>query len=247
MLLKSAQANLCNTCHDGTSSKLDVNNGIKTDAAGGSNCLRAGGFTTARLNTADAGSGIGCLNTTGQPVQSEHNVGTAGTVWGNGANGSGLGPSFTLQCGSCHDVHGNGRYRILKEQPGGYGSTPVAMATETTATYTTSNYFDATYNTASRDFSAWCSQCHSRYLAGTTNPASTARNDAIFKYQHATDVANGLPCIKCHTAHGSNAQSTGVYSGNVELPGATPAAGTPQASNNRMLKMDNRGVCVKCH
>ncbi len=247
-LLKSAQASLCNTCHDGTSSKLDVNQGIKTDVPTGSNCLRAGGFTTARLNTTDNGAGIGCLSS-GQPVQSKHNVGAGGTIWGNGTAGSGVGPSFTLQCGDCHDVHGNGRYRVLKDNPGGYGATSVAMAGETPVTYTTTNYFDATYGGAARNFSAWCAQCHTRYLANASaNPGTTARaGDAIFAYQHVSDGNMNTQCVICHTAHGSNAVSTGVYSGNVEWPGATPSAGTPQAGNSRMLKMDNRGICVKCH
>ena len=42
---------------------------------------------------------------------------TAGTAWGNGAPGSGIGKSLTLECGSCHDPHGNGNYRILKPIP----------------------------------------------------------------------------------------------------------------------------------
>ncbi len=40
-----------------------------------------------------------------------------GIAWGNGANGSGAGPAVTLGCASCHNPHGNGKYRILNPIP----------------------------------------------------------------------------------------------------------------------------------
>ena len=44
-----------------------------------------------------------------------------GIAWGNGANGSGAGPAATVSCGSCHNPHGNGQYRILNKIPAATG------------------------------------------------------------------------------------------------------------------------------
>jgi hypothetical protein len=40
-----------------------------------------------------------------------------GIAWGNGANGAGAGPKVKISCGSCHNPHGNGQYRILNTLP----------------------------------------------------------------------------------------------------------------------------------
>jgi hypothetical protein len=45
------------------------------------------------------------------------NLTQPGVAWGNGANGSGVGPAATVTCGSCHNPHGNGQYRILNPIP----------------------------------------------------------------------------------------------------------------------------------
>jgi cytochrome c553 len=39
------------------------------------------------------------------------------TAWGDRAPNSGAGDAVTLECGSCHDPHGNGNYRILRPIP----------------------------------------------------------------------------------------------------------------------------------
>ncbi len=84
--------------------------------------LRAGGFEHARINTTDSTNssdnpgavtiGVGAI----QDTKSYHAIdGTlGGTLWGNGAPGTGKGPDYTLECTSCHDPHGNGNYRILR-------------------------------------------------------------------------------------------------------------------------------------
>jgi cytochrome c553 len=234
---------------------------------------------------------IGVLATK-EPVNSAHAIdGTAGTMWGNGAVGTlGAGPSATLECTACHDPHGNGNYRILRSVPTGsggggyavpdtYGHTPVG--------YTTANYFtmnadvlgdgvaDALPGTLPAgatpapgqsimvDTSAWCAQCHTRYLARggrTIPPASEASRadsgDVIYTYRHtsagwsissSTGLAsyNNRACITCHSSHGSNAVMPGAYSSSVEYPdGSAPVAPDDRAS---MLKMNNRGMCRKCH
>lgn len=53
--------------------------------------------------------------------------GTGGVVakdvaWGNGATGSGAGPTVEIGCTSCHNPHGNGNYRILNKIPSATGA-----------------------------------------------------------------------------------------------------------------------------
>ena len=79
----------------------------------------------------------------------------------------------------------------------------------------------------------------------------TTRAPAGFKW-------NTRACITCHATHGSNASMPGgatgtTYSSTVPWPGGvnptpipsvTPTPGTERVS---LLKMDNRGMCRKCH
>jgi predicted CXXCH cytochrome family protein len=119
------------------------------------------------------------------------------------------------------------------------------------------------------DTANWCAQCHTRYLAarrgtlpspgpGTPAPGDSRwdSGDDIFTFRHTSagwgrSATNGnaswnnRACITCHASHGSNSQMTGAYSSTIEYPGgATPAPGDPRGA---MLKMDNRGICRKCH
>src|ERR1035437_10136236 len=148
-----AQPALCLNCHAGLGSQLDVVDGV-TPSGG---ALRGGGFTTAAIN-----SGAGATKTwaatvtpgvagkrvsaqiaaltTPTAVTSSHQINgtTKGTMWGNGTDGVGQ-TAVTLECGACHDPHGNGNYRILKPSPDGqqYVITPAtatAPAVMSTAT-----------------------------------------------------------------------------------------------------------------
>ncbi len=123
------------------------------------------------------------------------------------------------------------------------------------------------------DTSKWCSQCHTRYLAesGTNNPANpnpkpnsegsrVDSGDAIYTFRHTSEgygfssfsqpagfKYNNRACITCHASHGSNSSMTGAYSSTVEWPDGSivnPPNDTQRAS---LLKMDNRGICRKCH
>jgi predicted CXXCH cytochrome family protein len=310
-LLKAAGTiqQFCYTCHGtgGAGSSLSVQNGTyygthDRSAPNSSVGLRAGGFEQARINTTDPTIptatpappvSISVLPTA-QNVNSAHAIDgtTAGTMWGNGAIDSGAGPSFALDCTSCHDPHGNGNYRILRTIPTGSGGGGYAVPDtypKTATDYTVSNYFDMSFGLAPAkyagtapppagqsilvDTSRWCAQCHTRYLAirhGPT-PAESSREDSgdnIFTYRHTsagysvsipTPAPSGSPqatpstsyvnraCITCHAAHGSNAQMTGTLSSTVPWPGGSlvnPPNDTERAS---MLKMDNRGMCKKCH
>lgn len=311
-LLKEAGSveDFCYSCHGtgGPGSDLAVQEGTfyggtsPGDPYGGKTAsttvgLRAGGFDAARIDSTDpttransAVRTIGVLATT-EPVVSQHAIDgtTAGTMWGNGAIGSGAGPTATLDCGSCHNPHGNGQYRILRPVPTGSGGAGFAIPDtypKAAADYATSDYLDMYFGGAPAnpmteppgavagesilyDTSNWCAQCHTRYLAesGTTTsgkPASGGSRvdsgDPIFTFRHTSmgygySSFGGSPgfkynnraCITCHASHGSNAQMPGELSSTVPWPdGSTvnPANDTQRAS---LLKMDNRGICLKCH
>ena len=256
--------------------------------------LRAGGFDTARIDTTDpcnrvtpcvpTASTIGVLAVP-EAVNSHHSVdGTAGTMWGNGVVGTvGVGPSYTLECSSCHDPHGNGNYRILRDVPQGSGGAGYTIPDTYPKTYTTTDYFNMYFGGVAPanpapgampapgesilvDTSAWCAQCHTRYLARsgrTVPPASEASRadsgDAVYTFRHTSAgwglssttgnaSFNNRACITCHATHGSNSQMPGAYSSTVEWPGGGTAPDvTTDDQRASLLKMDNRGMCRKCH
>ena len=141
-LLKQAQPALCYSCHGSLGSVLDVVDGIDPNAAAGTNkALRGGGFAFALIDGAGAQKVLGAadpatgriattasipVSGTETAVTSRHQIDgvTTGTIWGNGAvsdtttGALDAGKSgVTLECGSCHDPHGNGNYRILRPVP----------------------------------------------------------------------------------------------------------------------------------
>jgi len=141
-LTMAAQPAVCLNCHNGNGSSLNVVDGILKGTGAG---LRGGGFTNARIGTSTATKDMGLLVgtriatsnrtipllSTGAAVTSTHQIDgtTSGTMWGNGTTGIGQ-KAVTLECGSCHDPHGNGNYRILKPAPTGstYVVTPAVPA-----------------------------------------------------------------------------------------------------------------------
>lgn len=96
---------------------------------------------------------------------------------------------------------------------------------------------DASFNT---QITAWCAQCHSRYLATTTSPIpqQTDSGDAIFAFRHGTART---ACTTCHVAHGSNAAMTGTFTSAYPYPDGSTSG------SSRLLKIDNRGTCQACH
>jgi predicted CXXCH cytochrome family protein len=143
MLLKTDQESLCMTCHAGTGSTLDVDNGVSTV---GGKALRGGGFTKSALNADNptakyyfnaARNSVsleeGVVPTLNVPVAttSSHGMGATG-AWGLGLSGGGAGTlSSPLECGSCHDPHGNGNYRLLQTVPGGVTNATIAISSIT--------------------------------------------------------------------------------------------------------------------
>jgi predicted CXXCH cytochrome family protein len=219
---------------------------------------------------------------------------TAGTMWGNGPIGTvGAGPSYALECTSCHDPHGNGNYRILRDVPTGSGGAGFAIPDtypKAAADYTTTDYFnmyfggvapanpitdtDVAGESILRDTSRWCAQCHTRYLAmaGTDNPANpdpkpnsegsrVDSGDVIYTYRHTSEgygfSTHGAPpagykynnraCITCHASHGSNSSMPGAYSSSVPWPDGSTVNPANDLERASLLKMDNRGMCRKCH
>jgi predicted CXXCH cytochrome family protein len=186
-LLKTEMPGLCLTCHDGTGATTDVADGLQYTPSGGPGfqqttvlgALRGGGFSYALIDSSDAArlvtgtriatgwhGHVGVLDVTAkEPVTSTH--GGAGSVWGNGADGTpGAGATgVVLSCTSCHNPHGNGQYRILDTLPGGDWA----------------NGLDGV--------ASWTAPTNQVEVADTANPTNAARNYTILPGSLAADVA----------------------------------------------------------
>jgi predicted CXXCH cytochrome family protein len=261
-LLGEPQTELCYTCHgaSATGASTDVQDGVgysNTERTGTPAALRGGGFKYALIDSASpsgqqsGGSnpgGIVPVLASGVPVTSAHSVDSSSQVaWGNGpiSAEANYGKTISLRCGSCHDPHGNGNYRILRPIPKESGAeSGVPIPDATTKLYTTDNYWDvADKNAASfiADISAWCATCHTRYLSDTSY---TASGDAIFTGRHISDqkAQGSANCIQCHVAHGSNASVEEAGSMAVHSP-----QGAPAGPGSRLLRIDDKGTCRMCH
>ena len=138
------------------------------------------------------------------------------------------------------------------ENPKQYSTTDYWNFTYTDQWYDTNADGKADTETSGRRVGQWCTTCHTRYLA-PSGAYDVDSKDAVFKFRHATDPstrsasatspASPKSCLQCHVAHGSNA-TAGNYSGDVEQPDSTAGTGL---ADSRLLKMNNRGVCQKCH
>jgi predicted CXXCH cytochrome family protein len=213
--------------------------------------LRGGGFDAARINTTDPNItlpaptpigyqvSIGVLPAT-QPVKSKHVVDgtTTGTMWGNGAIGSGPGlANATLQCSSCHDPHGNGNYRILRDVPTGSGAATGFSIPDTypktPTSYTTSNYFNMYIGFATpaanpapgpatpaaglsilADTSKWCSLCHTRYLAVRNATVPTPAPGGVDPDSSRVDSGDPIFAFRHTSAGWGRSASTGNASWN---------------------------------
>lgn len=259
LIRQSDPDQLCLTCHGAVGSGSDLNVDLGRRNSATSEGLRAGGFQQALIDagdTVDSWIGVGAA----EAVTSKHDVGTSGTLWGNGAAGSGAGSVLTdFRCVNCHDPHGganggNPTYRLLRPQPTGSGAAGSVVVTDEAAGprhYTITNYFEPLSGLsgagAGQGISAWCSQCHTRYLK-TSSPSTPRSGDSLFKFQHrAGDSVYGgmLVCTKCHASHGTNATTAdSLFAPSVTYPdGTTAAAGHA----SRLLKTDDRAICRKCH
>ena len=123
------------------------------------------------------------------------------------------------------------------------GTTTILGGTSATNPTPVAKTITTTVSSFQANVAAWCTTCHTRYLA-PSGSWGTNSGDAVFTYRHtgdnvSGDAASNRNCIQCHVAHGTNAQ---MPSSNVEWP-----AGTTPSSDSRLLRVDDRGVCVMCH
>ncbi len=175
--------------------------------------LRGGGFKYAMIKSetvekelgAEGSHGIPTIQAkipaTGEgelkPSTSAHSVNESSQIaWGNGAisgETASYGAKINLTCGSCHDPHGNGNYRILRPIPTESGAkTGVTIPEEEGKhEYTTENYWkswSATDPAFYEKISEWCALCHTRIMASDEGGTSavTSSGDAVFTYRHRT-------------------------------------------------------------
>jgi predicted CXXCH cytochrome family protein len=265
-LLKQAQPGLCYTCHGGAGSVLDVVDGTDPNApVGTSSALRGGGFEFALIDGAGANKTIGAPDASGHAstvatipvaptataVTSRHQIDgvTTGTMWGNGAVSDTVGGALDagktgvkLECGSCHDPHGNGNYRILRPVPNDAATSasaagvtpvvaavvvaPVAIPDAITKVYTTGNY----WSVADRNVPT---------LAGGVEPIAGATDGYI------TNVAQW--CTTCHTRY---LAGSGSYKTPLQNAGGTVTDAT-FTYRHRSDRTDKDGVgrpnCIQCH
>ncbi len=244
-LLKQKQEQLCFSCHGSaaTGSNLDVQDGAGysgTGRGGGvAGALRGGGFKFALIDTSKvekAYNSEGRLSKATIPAlplteagnaaatTSAHSIDESSQMaWGNSepgvVNAPQYGNAVNLTCGSCHDPHGNGNYRILRPVPNGAEQskattkvTPVEIKEPTSMThvYTTANYWeswDPNDTAFEAKISSWCATCHTRLLATDTEGPETEVNakgetvkvkhqsyatssgDSVFNYRHRTEFS----------------------------------------------------------
>ena len=286
-LLKENQEELCFSCHgsSGTGSSLDVADGVgypegmegegsatKGKGPGGDEArtgkigaLRGGGFKYAMINAAQPSGNFsedGDIPVLGAlaPVTSAHSINESEQIaWGSGPISATVnyGAKIDLTCGSCHDPHGNGMYRILRPIPTESGATKEVRIEEPAGmehVYTTENYWDVEDEGDSQfiaKISEWCATCHTRLLVGE-NGATKSSNDAVYAYRHISDGASGSSpsCIQCHVAHGTDA-TMGGEAAKVNFPNGEKESQinskVTQAEDSFLLRIDNRGICRMCH
>jgi predicted CXXCH cytochrome family protein len=230
-LLVSAQPGLCYTCHgsSATGSVLNVADGAYEGAGGGN--LLAGGFSsyggqpatsshradgTWRTMWGSGGASGECdychaaANIPIDPsipntVEFQQNLDSLGNL-------TNMNSLVQLNCSSCHDVHGNGNYRILRyaeycAQPAGpwdshssaFGVNVPCAVTVTSNEGGTNNYTTPQYLSGLTD---WCSTCHSNYrnqtdikdFWGMSFPMefdSLDGNGNVFRYRHSANAQLG--------------------------------------------------------
>jgi predicted CXXCH cytochrome family protein len=265
----TGQSGVCLTCHGPSAggATTDVVDGVSyrggltqdRDGATIPGALRAGGFEYALIGTSaatretyQAGSAVLVRNqvipvlAVPQTATSKHGrAGATDPDWDNVPAGPAARGAVTLECGSCHNPHGNGSYRMLRPSPvGSVASTAVGVRIPdaTVKVYTTTNYWlsgDPGVPSVANGvgagghfpdgFSAgiarWCTTCHLRAHLNTTIKMV------------------GTTCATCHVAHGSNANRVAPGSSQVNRTGE-PAT----SSRSRLLRIDsNLTVCLMCH
>jgi predicted CXXCH cytochrome family protein len=198
-----------------------------------------------------------------QDTTSNH-LGGNNIMWGNGAisatanPGKPLSGSSVLECGSCHDPHGNGQYRILKAVPSDSdfktviptlnadgtttpGTTPGIFIKDTAnKDYTTTNYWVAGDTQAAKDTGT------NILLQGTSTTDPTPKpvalkdkaGNPIMVSSFQANVAAW--CTTCHTRYLAPSGSWGKTSGDkIFTYRHTGDNVSGDAASNRN--------CIQCH
>lgn len=219
---------ICYSCHSGTGSKYDVDKGMINATFP----TQGGGFQ---------------LNQITKTVTSIHNIGqTFNTVPGSSLT------NFTLTCDSCHNPHGSGNFRLLRES-----INSVTVSVKAQIPPSTDGSEKTVYLSGMEKF---CSSCHELF----DNNTSTT----LFKGSHKHKVGfdpikslpeygyksnNGLPlelneanytdpnnnpdtvsCITCHLSHSTKSAPDSNYR-------------SPYLGRSSLLRLDRSGVCFACH
>jgi hypothetical protein len=256
---------LCYTCHAGAGAATNVKDGVN---AYSNAALRGGGFEKAKIDGAGAtktmgtvpgahglpvlSRGVPALPGASVAVTSKHQIdgATAGTIWGNGAISATVNPGkagVTLECGSCHDPHGNGNYRILKPIPNDAGTltqtvispattdatTGVVTPAELSAPATGVSIPDATaYVYTTTDYWSVVDRSVPTVTGGTLPLAATVTDGYI------ANVSQW--CATCHTRYLAGSGSYAINSGD--------AAFTYRHRSNRNNSAGvSRPNCIQCH
>ena len=266
LLVSSSTYNLCMSCHGSTATGANTN--VDDGYYLASRDDDAGNRDHGAANTPDYSLllGGGFENYDGQSATSAHDMSDDDKfAWGNAVD-RGLVPEAGMEfsCASCHDPHGSGNYRILKEDVNGVAIT-VAQVDEDAKDYDTEQWGAGT--------SELCAACHTAYHETAANVGSdeavqdygggfTHRVDMPYGYRGnanpetvgftdddgvnvrvplaETDSSDRVVCMTCHLPHGSSATMFGITDG-AGLPGET------SATDSALLRLDNRAVCEACH
>lgn len=261
-LLKQDGTQLCYTCHgtSGTGATTDVEDGVQYNAAsrppGASpvGALRGGGFAYALIDTTRTGLATTDkqVNTlaVGQATTSTHSVNATDQVaWGNQtlnidgtvATNPQYGTTVQLRCGSCHDPHGNGYYRILRVKPQQSGLPRTGTAANTggvgildvaTKVYTTTNYWNVYEPNTTLPAPAF---------TGTTAPPNNMSYNGTAAVG-TTPVVSGIAawCSTCHTRYLAASGSAETSSGDAIFT-------YRHTSNREITTALNARNCVQCH
>ena len=205
---------LCLSCHGAasTGATTDVmtgvqyrptGSGLRTTPATGTElgALRGGGFDQARigdpfkigLNSSGALAAktkiqVGApKDVTSSHIAIHQGLTLPGVAWGNGDNGTGAGPSVTLECTSCHNPHGNGQYRILNPLPS------LTLTSVNLASVSTSGLFTAR-------------AAHGLQIGDTVTVASVATGT----WANSTWVVASVPTSTTFTVSGATPGSAGT-------------------------------------
>jgi predicted CXXCH cytochrome family protein len=262
--------------------------------------LRGGGFQYALINSSNAarasyqsdhGSGpvtafIGHVQPLAlqQKVTSTHG-GTGGiynsgwgdgTVWGNGDVSSQVktvGAFVTLECGSCHNPHGNGQYRILQTTPSLTATVGTFTVTNTGGVKVTDTTTTGTHNytikpasdaadangsaanivgTASGDYWRyhWDPTGSALWYTLTNPPKADPMNSGWNGVTEPTNSTGAMTawCIQCHTRYNGYAvDANGVIT---TAQGSHPSSLVAQQPEDAVFMYKHgttRIGCEQCH